>query len=180
MQSRFDIYNRQENDLLFELPRDRVQEISSVTATVGKVYTVNKTASSVTINTGNTDTFTETDDWVYQVNSGGDLSTDLSVTLSDGGNGPNTQAAITGPSNGNGHVVAYQTTTLTRKNKSLQPGTAANSWASETLSLVNDEFILSKADIFSFNKVTDDTTNEIITYKFILDNGQDDNYYGPG
>ena len=180
VQSRFDIYNRQENDLLFELPRDRVQEISSVTATVGKVYTVNKTASSVTINTGNTDTFTETDDWVYQVNSGGDLSTDLSVTLSDGGNGPNTQAAITGPSNGNGHVVAYQTTTLTRKNKSLQPGTAANSWASETLSLVNDEFILSKADIFSFNKVTDDTTNEIITYKFILDNGQDDNYYGPG
>ena len=174
IQNRYDVYNREQNDLLFELPSSRVQEISTVTAVIGTVYTVNKTGSTVVINAG-TDTFTETADWLYQVNTGGALSTPT-VSLNSG----NTQATISGPATGNGHVIAYQNKTLTRKNKSLKPSTAASSWESETISLSGGVFTLAKADIFRFYKVTDATTSEDITYKFVLDNGQRDNYYGPG
>ena len=174
IQNRYDIYNKEENTLLFKLPNSRVQEVSSVTAVIGTVYTTNKTASTVVINAG-TDTFTETDDWIYQVDGDGELTTPT-VVLSGG----NTQATISGPDNGAGHVIAYQNKTLTRKNKSLKPSTAANDWESETIALSNGVFTLSKADIFRFYKVTDAITNEDITYKFVLDNGQRDNFYGPG
>jgi hypothetical protein len=174
IQNRYDIYNKEENTLLFKLPNSRVQEVSSVTAVIGTVYTTNKTASTVVINAG-TDTFTETDDWIYQVDGDGELTTPT-VVLSGG----NTQATISGPDNGAGHVIAYQNKTLTRKNKSLKPSTAANDWESETIALSNGVFTLAKADIFRFYKVTDATTNEDITYKFVLDNGQRDNFYGPG
>ena len=175
IQNRYDIYNKDENNLLFRMPTTRVQEISSVTATIGKVYTTNKTGNTVTINAG-TDTFTETDDWIYQVDSSGFLGTSLSVTLTGG----NTQAQITGVPDGAGHVIAYQNMTLTRKNKTLKPSTGTNDWESETIALSNGVFTLAKADIFRFYKVTDATTNEDITYKFVLDNGQRDNFYGPG
>lgn len=175
IQNRYDIYNRQENDLLFELNSSRIQEISSVESLLGIVYTTNKTAATVTINAG-TDTFSETDDWIYQVDSSGSLHTDLSVSLTSG----NTQAVISGVPNGAGHVIAYQSRTLTRKNKTLKPSTAANDWASDQLSLSGGKFTLTKADIFRFNKVTDDATGKDITHKFIFDNGQRDNYYGPG
>lgn len=180
IQNRYDIYNKENNRMLFNLPNIRVQEITSVTAVISQVYTVNKTGSTVTINAG-TDTFTETDDWIYQVDTGGALYHDSAsggptITLSGG----NTQATISGPPNGNGHVIAYQNKTLVRKNKTLKPSTGVNDWESETLALSAGEFTLSKADIFRFYKVTDATTNEDITYKFIYDNGQRDNYYGPG
>jgi hypothetical protein len=145
-----------------------------MTAVIGTVYTTNKTASTVVINAGS-DTFTETDDWIYQVDGDGELTTPT-VVLSGG----NTQATISGPANGAGHVIAYQNKTLTRKNKSLKPSTAANDWESETIALSNGVFTLSKADIFRFYKITDATTSEDITYKFVLDNGQRDNFYGPG
>lgn len=174
IQNRYDVYNKQENNLLFKLPNSRVQEVSSVTAVIGTVYTTNKTASTVVINAGS-DTFTETDDWIYQVDGDGELTTPT-VVLSGG----NTQATISGPDNGAGHVIAYQNKTLTRKNKSLKPSTAANDWESETIALSSGVFTLSKADIFRFYKITDATTNEDITYKFVLDNGQRDNFYGPG
>ena len=174
IQNRYDLYNRTENSALFKLQADRTQEISDVEATLGIVYTTNKTGGTVTINTGTSDTFTETDDWIYQVDSSGSLHTDLSVSLAVG----NTQAVISGVPNGNGHVIAYQSRTLTRKNKTLKP--SISTWESEQVSLSGNKFTLSKADIFRFNKVTDDATGEDITYKFIFDNGQRDNYYGPG
>lgn len=174
IQSRYDLYNRAENKALFKLQTDRTQEISDVEATLGIVYTTNKTGNTVTINTGTSDTFTETDDWIYQVDSSGSLHTDLSVSLAVS----NTQAVISGVPNGNGHVIAYQSRTLTRKNKTLKP--SVSTWESEQVSLSGRSFTLSKADIFRFNKVTDDVTNKDITYKFIFDNGQRDNYYGPG
>jgi len=174
IQNRYDVYNKEENNLLFRLPNSRVQEVSSVTAVIGTVYTTNKTASTVVINAGS-DTFTETDDWIYQVDGDGELTTPT-VVLSGG----NTQATISGPDNGTGHVIAYQNKTLVRKNKSLKPSTAANDWESETIALSSGVFTLAKADIFRFYKITDATTNEDITYKFVLDNGQRDNFYGPG
>lgn len=174
IQNRYDVYNKEENNLLFRLPNSRVQEVSSVTAVIGTVYTTNKSAATVVINAGS-DTFTETDDWIYQVDGDGELTTPT-VVLSGG----NTQATISGPANGAGHVIAYQNKTLTRKNKSLKPSTAANDWESETIALSSGVFTLAKADIFRFYKITDATTNEDITYKFVLDNGQRDNFYGPG
>lgn len=173
VQNRYDVYNRQENSLLFRMNESRAQEISDVEATLGIVYTTNKSGNTVTINAGS-DTFTETDDWIYQVDSSGALFTELSVTLSGG----NTQAVITGVPNGNGHVIAYQSRTLTRKNKTLKP--SVSTWESEQVSLSANSFTLSKADIFLFNRVIDDDTGQDIKHKFILDNGQRDNYYGPG
>ena len=173
--NRYDLYNKQENDLLFAMNSTRVQEITNVESLLGVVYTTNKSAATVTINAG-TDTFSETDDWVYQVDSSGELISNPSVTLASN----NTQAVIGGVPNGAGHVIAYQSRTLTRKNKTLKPSTGATDWASDQVSLSGGKFTLTKSDIFRFNSVVDDATAEDITYKFIFDNGQRDNYYGPG
>lgn len=174
---KYDLFDRSENNLLFTLPEQTVQEISSVTMAVGKIYTDTTSAGGVAqISTGSSNTFADTEQWIVSDDTTGDLYTE--VTISSGGNG-STSADISGlPTLTAVSVLGYENVTATLKTKSLKPSTTT--WESEQVSLSGGVFTLSKADIYLFDRIIDDATNEDIIRKFNLDNGQRDNYYGPG
>ena len=177
VQGRYDIIDREQNNLLFNLPQDRVQEISSVTMVIGKVREDTTSGGGVaTLSTGSSNTFADVEQWIVQDSGNGNLITD--VVIASGGEG-STAATISGLSSTTKvSVLTYENTAATLKTKTLKPSTTT--WQSTSVTLSNNEFILPYCDIYEFNKVTDNTTNEDVTYKFKLDNGQRDNYYGPG
>ena len=177
----FDIIDRDDNTLLFGISGSRVQDIQSFTTDVARVNTGTVAGGSVTFNlTGLSDgTLQKSEDWIIAYDSGGQLYTNQ--TVSSGGVG-NTSVTFTGlPENKSVHALLYTSETSQLKTKTITPTVASGNWYEDSnLALTNGEVSLDKSDIFKFNKVYDDTTNKDITYKFIFDNGQRDNYYAPG
>tara|TARA_B100000575_G_scaffold41033_1_gene28651 strand:- start:712 stop:3702 length:2991 start_codon:yes stop_codon:yes gene_type:complete len=173
---RYDLYDRDQNRLLFPLALDRVNEVSNLTMSVARKIIGTKTGNTVSV--GATDTFSDVEQWVYSVDSDGSLHTNLSITAGGAGS---SSATITSVPNGAFTLLAYENVTAQRKTKTVTPVPSSGDFRIDSnLSLIDNEFTLTKTDIFKFDKVIDDATKEDITYKFVLDNGQRDNYYGPG
>lgn len=169
--ARYDLFDRDDNSLLFLLPLARVQEVSSVSMAVRKVYSTTSNGSgSATFSTGSSNIFTDQENWIVSVDSSGELFAPPSVSGT-----PNTSATITGlPTSSAVKLLGFETITATRKTKTLNTG------QTQSLSLVGNTFTLSYVDIYKFTSVVDNTTGEDITYKFIFDNGQRDNFYTVG
>lgn len=167
----YDLIDRSENSLLFPMPRDRVQEMSNVSMAVRKVYTSTTDGSGAAIfNTGSSNIFTDQENWIISVDSSGELFAPPTVSGT-----PNTAATITGlPFNSGVRLLGFETISAVLKTKSLQTN------QTQSVSLTNGEFKLSYVDIYKFTSVVDDATNEDITYKFIFNNGQTDNFYTVG
>lgn len=172
--ARYDLHDKSENSLLFPLRKSRVNEVSSVTMNVRKIYTDTTTAGGqATFSTGSSNVFANIEDWIVSVDSSGELISSPEVTGFTFGT--DTSADITSlPTNSAVKLLGYETLSATRKTKSLNTGSV------ETVGLANNKFVLSKADIYKFTSVVDASTNEDITYKFIFDNGQRDNFYTVG
>ena len=170
VEGRYDVYSKEMNSLLFPLPRQRVNSVSSVTMAVGKTFTATASGTSATFNAG-TDTFTDPEQWIVMNNSSGALISPPTVT-----SGYSTSATVTGLSNGVSYTLyAYVNVTATQKTKTLQTN------QTETVSVDgNGTFKLTKADIYQFISVEDDTTGDDITQRFNLDNGQRDDFYTVG
>lgn len=172
--NRTQIYKPENNALLFLLPRDTPQELLNVSMTVGQVFSgTTNGAGEVLINTASVnDEFADEDQWILAYDSDGTIDTTLSIA--SGGAGT-TQVQIDGLlANKNVKLLAYVAIGATLKTKILVEG------QSETVSITNGVFKLSKTDIFRFNSVIDALTGEDITYKFTYDNGQRDNFYDVG
>lgn len=171
IEGRYDLVDRSENSLLFPLPRGRVQEMSSVTMAIRKIYSTTTNGSgSATFSTGSSNIFTDQENWIVSVDSSGQMFAPPTVSGT-----PNTSATVTGlPFNSAVKMLGYETISAVRKTKTLVPG------QTQTVSLVGTTFKLSYADIYKFTSVVDTTTGEDITYKFIFDNGQRDNMYTVG
>jgi hypothetical protein len=169
-----DIYDIQDNNLLFNLGRDRVQTVSNLTSTVGVVKTDTSSGAGVATNINSTgsNTLTDAEQWLISVDSSGEIFSEASINIAVDG----LSASISGlPFNSAITVLAYENTTLTQKVKTI------SSNVTETgLSLSNGRFNLNKVDIYQFISITDDTTGANIKHKFILDNGQRDNHYQAG
>jgi hypothetical protein len=180
-QGDFDILDRDDNTMLFSLSNARVQDIQSFSTDVARIATGTPIGGAVSLNlTGLSDgTLQKYEDWIIAYDSGGQLYTTPTVT--SGGVG-NTSVTIDGlPENKPVHALLYTSETSQLKTKTITPTVASGNWHNDSnLSLTNGIVNLSKSDIFKFNKVYDDTDLTDITYKFITDNGQRDNYYGPG
>ena len=168
---KFDLVDRFENSLLFPLPGERVQEVTSVTMAVRKIYTTTTNGSGqATFSTGSSNIFTDQENWVLAVDSSGELFDPPTVSGT-----PTTSAVITGlPFSSAVTMLAFETITAVRKTKTLITG------QTQVVSVTNERFTLSYADIYKFTSVVDDTTGEDITYKFLFDNGQRDNFYTVG
>ena len=179
----FDLIDKQDNNLLFRMPRARVSETSSVTGTIGVVKTgLTNPSNAVATTTG---TFDDTDQWLWVMDSG-DIYSNLSMT------GTSTSKTITTgykngattPGNvpaGNAKLLTFENRSLVLKTKTLTPDPTTGLFQTDSsLSLSSGVFTVTKNDIFKFHKVIDDTTSEDITYKFNFNNGQTDNFYGPG
>lgn len=175
----YGILDKNENNLLFNLKQSRVYSADAVSMAVQKVITGTKSSSTVSVNATTGVTFTDVDQWIYSVDSSGQLISP--VTITSGGAGSNS-ATIGSAPNGAFTLLAYETypdSKCNRITKTLTP--TVGSWQIDTgLSLTNGVFTTTKTDIFQFHKVVDDTTNADITHKFRFDNGQRDNYYDAG
>lgn len=168
------IYNQNQNTMLFPLPGTRPQEILDVSVTVGEVFTATTNGSGqAIINTSNAaHEFADEDQWILAYDSDGVVVP--SPTVDSGGAGTN-QVRLSGLVAGKGiHMLAYVNISAAVRPKSLIQG------AEETVAVTNGTFKLTKADVFGFNSIVDATTSEDITYKFITDRGQRDNYYDVG
>ena len=168
------IYNASQNSMLFPLPGTRPQEILNISMTVGEVFTATTNGSGeAIINTSNAaHEFADEDQWILAYDSDGVVIP--SPTIDSGGAGTN-QVRLSGLTAGKGvHLLAYVNITAAVRPKSLIQG------AEETVAVTGGTFKLSKVDIYGFNSIIDVSTNEDITYKFITDRGQRDNYYDVG
>jgi len=170
--TRYDVYDKEYNSMLFPLPSSRVQEISNVSMNLGNVYQATSNGSgTATFSTGSSNIFTSEEDWIIAPNT--DNGAWISTPTTSGT--INSSVTITGLANSTTYnLFAYETTAAVRKTKTLNEGTT------ETKSLSSGVAYLGVADIYKFNSVTDNVTNEDITYKFVFDNGQRDNWYEVG
>jgi hypothetical protein len=168
------LYKPENNTLLFSLPRVRPQELLNVTMTVGEVFSgTTNGAGEVLFNTSSVnDEFADEDQWILAYDSDGTINTSLTI---DSGGAGTTQVQLSGlVASKSVKLLSYVAIGATLKTKILISG------QTESVSLTNGVFKLSKADIYRFNSVVDNGTGEDITYKFTLDNGQRDNFYDVG
>ena len=172
IQGRYDLNDRDENSLLFPMPRGRVQEITSVSMAVAKVYSDTTDGSGVaTFSTGSSNIFIDNENWIVSADADGELFSPPTVASGIG----TTAVTVSGlPTSAAVKMLGYETISAVRKTKTLSANTT------QTLTLSGREFTLNKTDIYTFVSVVDNTTSEDITYKFILDNGQRDNFYTVG
>lgn len=176
---RYGIYDRDQNNLLFPLKQARANAADTVTMTVQKIITGTKSGATTSVTSTTGTTFADADQWIYSVDSSGALTSP--VTITSGGSG-SSSATIGSVPDGDFHLLAYETypaSQCQRIEKTLTP-TDGTYQVDSSLSISGNEITLTKTDIFEFNRIEDDQTGEDITYKFKLDNGQRDNYYGAG
>ena len=172
--NRYDIQARDDNSFLFPLRQTRAQSIDSVTMAVRKIY--NATANSsgqATFSTGSSNTFTDQENWIAAADSAYSAAVISPPSVSGS---INTSVTITGlPANKDINLLAYENISASRKTKTLN-----RNEEEVGVTYASGRFYLSNVDIYRFVSVIDDVTNEDITYKFIFDNGQRDNWYQVG
>lgn len=166
------IYVPERNSALFLLPRYRPQNISNIVMTVAETFTgTTNGAGELTLNTSDAaEEWNDLDQWILAYDSAGEIVTSLDGAVTAGGAGSNTVTVNGLLASQNVHVQAYVNITGQVKAK-----TKINT--SESVSVTNGKFNLSKADVYQINSITDDTTSEDILYKFDIDYGQRPNYY---
>ena len=170
--SKTKIYAPDQSLAVFALPRVRPQNVSNIVMTVAETFTgTTNGAGELTLNTSDAaEEFNDLDQWILAYDTGGAIVTGLDGSVTAGGAGSNT-VTINGLSNSqNVHVQAYVNITGQVKAKTKIT-------TSETVSLTNGKFQLTKADVYQVNSITDDTTGEDILYKFSIDYGQRPNFY---
>ena len=169
--------DKQNNILLFEYPHPRVQGLANVS------YNVLRRDTRATDGSGNvslptlsgTERYVDTTDWVISRNDTGALISPT-ITLTGGGTG----ASISGgPASTTLEILYKKSVEGTARTKTLTNTTVT---ATVTTPSTGAPYIsLSKADIINVTRVTtDDSDGQDISARFILDNGQRDNFYDVG
>lgn len=175
----YGLFDRDENNLLFPLKQERAYAANNVTMTVQRLITGTKSGATTSITATTGTTFADTEEWIYAVDSSGQLITP--VTITSGGAG-SSSATIGSAPNGAFTLLAYETyptASCQRIEKTLTP--SDGTWQVDSnLTPVNGVVTVTKTDIFQFNAIYDDATGENITYRYRFDNGQRDNYYDAG
>lgn len=169
--AKYDIVDKEDTSLIFPLPRNKINTVSSVSTNVGRIYTATSDGSGqATFNTGG-NTFQDQENWIVTVDSSGEVFSPPTVSGT-----PNTAATITGLPTGSAvKMYGFESKSLVLKTKTLVTGRSQAG-----LSLSNRRFTLDKADIYKITSIVDDTTSEDVTYRYITDTGQRDDYYTVG
>ena len=163
------------NNLFFNFPRIRPEELTDVTLTAQRKFTQTATAGVATIATstvGGGD-FSDTTLWHVALDSG-EHKSPTSITNN------NTTAEINGltPADGTFEVLAYVQKTGTSRLKTA----ITDSDHTGTLDSDGSGFVfmqLPDADIKTFKAILDEDSNDI-SGRFRTDNGQRDNFYDNG
>jgi len=165
------------NNLFFDMSNERPSALNSISLTTQRRFTDVTTGlgvSSLTV-TG-TETFSNTTQWIVSRTDTGDIVTPSSIT------GAGTQGvSIDGlPVSTNVEIIAYVNNSAgTVRTKTLTETTTTASIDSDGDGV---RFIpLTKADVYLVSRVrSEDSDGDDLSNRFILDNGQRDNFYAQG
>lgn len=173
------IYNSNNKSLIFPLPNPRAKSVSNVSLYQQKRYTTTLSANTTqaTISAGTGEVFVDINNWIA-VNAAG---TAQSITVSSGSLN-NSSATITGFTSDAFDqeitVIAYTYKAVaTLASKTLQTGNRSYTvdWTPGQQDVVTDMLELDVVDISEIRY--NNSSGEIITDKFVLDNGAKDAYY---
>ena len=185
------LYDVSNNSAVFKLPVDAIQTLSDQSDTRDVIYHVRKkydgeevTGGSITISASANEIFQSTtvSDWFIADVSDGAVQTGFSIALGGGGS----SIIFSGLAAGTYDITGPSRRTAQEKTKTLQIGATLAITSPNTT--VGDYDLLAKADIWRVTAVymsadfstaaTISDTN--IVDRYILDNGQRDNFYDIG
>jgi hypothetical protein len=163
------------NDLMFDLPSQRPQNLTDISLQVQKRFTTTNSVGTATLgpaNLGAGETWADVNSWVVAVDSSG---TNISSVVSIAGTGTTT-ATISGIPVGNGATIQV----LAYIDKSA--GVVATKTMTETTrtaSVVNGVLDLRKADVYDILRIRDSDSNGVdLSGSFRFDNNQNSTFYG--
>jgi len=165
-----------DNNLLFALPTARPKIISDISLEVQRKFnaTLDPSGNASLTLTAAGETFSNTNDWIVSVDSDGAI-----ISTSISGAGTQSAAISGGPTSSNIEVMA-------KVNKSAG-AVRAKTLVEATLSAAiesdgtGNKFVsLDKPDLYEVLRLTDsDSNGSSLANRFIIDNGQRDNWYAP-
>ena len=169
-----------DNSLLFPFPTVRPSNITDISLATQRRFTASVTAGSASLTlSASGETFANTNDWVISADNGAVVT---GATITGAGTTNATISGLGGASNievmtyvnkANGSVRSK--TLNTGQTDTIVPG----DWDSDGNGTIYAD--LTKPDVYNFTSVTKDTVSgNSVRARFILDNGQRDNYYGLG
>lgn len=171
---RYDLFDREQNSLLFPLQREYVKEVTNVTMPVRFIATATSASSgnTVTFSTGTGETFTDFENMVLQKNAAPYTLTSP-VTYSGT---PGTSIVITNVDNSTSYtLLGYKSISAIKKTKTLTTSTHRQSIGADR------QFKLPHADIYDIIEIADESADSAdIADSFRIDNGQRDNFYTIG
>ena len=164
----------EENNLLFELPKDRPKALSDFNLTVQRKLTGTTNGSgALTFGTLSNETYVNTSDWVF---ASADSAPFVPTVTGSG----TTSAAITGgPANkaivALGYINKAVAASAIQRTKTL--ATVTKVVGPTTVNGVTS-YDLDKPDLFDVTSIKDTNSSGVdVSSKFIIDNGQRDNHY---
>ena len=168
------------NSLLFPLPKSRPQNLTDISLATQRRFTASVTTGSASLTlSASGETFANTNDWIISVD---DSDVYSGATITGAGTTSATISGLGGATNI--EVLTY----VNKANGSIRSKTlvedqtdtiATGDWDSDGNGTIYAD--LTKPDVYSFTSVTRDTVSgNSVRSRFILDNGQRDNYYGLG
>ena len=172
------------NDLFFPVSKDRPRSISEMIVTTQHRLTATTSGTTATLTSssiGSDYVFDDTSGWIGVLNSSGVVDTNMSVAL----NSDATTATITNLTSAADHtflVYAFKTgdradNKANHKTKTLTTVAAAGITPA-TIDGIANCISLSKTDIYDIVSITKSSVD--ISDRYILDNGQKDNFYDIG
>lgn len=184
------LYDATINNLLVSLPYSSIKSVSDYTYSVKRVSTATMVGSTVTLSATTDEIYAPYNLSNYHVSivtpsataTGNGFSTGSVINLSDSGNSVvlsgsplGKQVTFTIPSIAGSTIRITSTIVKTlgkQKTKTLQTNTQTLAHSSTIQ--------LAKADVYKIVSITDVSTSENITNRYVLDNGQRDSYYDRG
>lgn len=176
------LYNVKDNNLFFDLPRERPSSLSDISFQVQKRFTtttdVSGNASLGSGNLGAGETWADVNSWVIVVDSSGE-NVSSSTTVTGAGT---TTATLTGvgPSSSLIEVLAY----VNKSSASVRSKTLTTTTVTGTIDSDGNGIRyldLGKADVYDVSRIrATDSDGADLTSTFIFDNGQRDNFYANG
>ena len=166
------------NNLLFPIPQNRVKDLSDITITVQR-YTSSTSNSSgvITLDTGDsTITWADTANWILVRNDTGAIYT----TATFGAVGNQTIQISNLTLSTTFTIIAFVTKTALTTNVRTKTLTTKTDQALSIVGGGDNTVLLGEADIYKVTSIKDAADNSDITDRYIVDNGQRDNYYGQG
>ena len=170
------LYATDQNNLLFPAPFNRISEFTDITARVQRHDTGTTNGSGeVTLDTGDSSiTWEDTSNWIVTRDDTGAV-----VTPTYGSTGAQT-IQLTGLTASQAHtVIAFVDKTTASTNARTKTLTTKTDEALSATSGSTD-ILLGEADIYQITAVKDAADSSDITDRYLLDNGQRDNFYDQG